>query len=52
MTDRLSLTNALTDADIDRQNAERIAIEIFDAIHDNRHQGRSTRARAAPGGTI
>ena len=35
MTDRLSLTNALTDANIDRQKAERIAIEIFDAIHDN-----------------
>jgi hypothetical protein len=35
MTDRLSLTNALADADIDRQKAERIATEIFDAIHDN-----------------
>jgi len=35
MTDRLSLTNALTDANIDRQKAERIATEIFDAIHDN-----------------
>jgi flagellar motility protein MotE (MotC chaperone) len=29
------LTNALADADIDRQKAERIATEIFDAIHDN-----------------
>jgi hypothetical protein len=35
MADRLSLTNALTEADIDRQKAERIATEIFDAIHDN-----------------
>ncbi len=35
MTDRLSLTNALTDANIDRQKAERIATEIFDAIYDN-----------------
>lgn len=35
MTDRLSLTDALADANIDRQKAERIATEIFDAIHDN-----------------
>ena len=35
MTDRLSLTNALADADIERQKAERIATEIFDAIHDS-----------------
>jgi hypothetical protein len=35
MTDRLSLTNALADANIDRNAAERIATEIFDAIHDN-----------------
>jgi hypothetical protein len=35
LTDRLSLTNALADADIERQKAERIATEIFDAIHDN-----------------
>ena len=35
MTDRLSLTNALADANIDRAKAERIATEIFDAIHDN-----------------
>jgi hypothetical protein len=35
MTDRLSLTNALANANIDRQKAERIATEIFDAIHDN-----------------
>jgi hypothetical protein len=35
MTDRLSLTNALAEANIDRQKAERIATEIFDAIHDN-----------------
>jgi hypothetical protein len=32
MTDSLSLTNALADADIDGQKAERIATEIFDAI--------------------
>jgi hypothetical protein len=35
LTDRLSLTNALADDNIDRQKAERIATEIFDAIHDN-----------------
>ena len=35
MTDRLTLTNALADANIERQKAERIATEIFDAIHDN-----------------
>jgi hypothetical protein len=35
MTDRLSLTNALADANIDRKAAERIATEIFDAIHEN-----------------
>jgi hypothetical protein len=35
MADRLSLTNALADANIDRQKAERIATQIFDAIHDN-----------------
>jgi hypothetical protein len=35
LTDQLSLTNVLADADIDRQKAERIATEIFDAIHDN-----------------
>ena len=35
LTDRLSLTNALADADIERQKAERIATEIFDAIHDH-----------------
>jgi hypothetical protein len=35
MTDRLSLTNALADANIDRQKTERIATEIFDAIHEN-----------------
>jgi hypothetical protein len=35
LTDRLSLTNALADANIDRQKAERIATEIFDAIHNN-----------------
>lgn len=35
MTDRLSLANALAEAKIDRPAAERIATEIFDAIHDN-----------------
>jgi hypothetical protein len=35
MTDRLSLANALADAKMDRSAAERIATEIFDAIHDN-----------------
>jgi hypothetical protein len=35
LTDRLSLTNALADANIDRQKAERIATEIFAALHDN-----------------
>ena len=35
MTDRPSLTNALADANIERQKAERIATEIFDAIHDH-----------------
>ena len=35
MTDRLSLANALADAKIDRPAAERIATEIFDAIHDS-----------------
>jgi hypothetical protein len=35
MTDRLSLTNALADANIDRQKAERIATGSFEAIHNN-----------------
>lgn len=35
MTDRLSLTNALAEAKIDRSAAERIATEIFDAIHES-----------------
>lgn len=35
MTDRLSLANALSEAKIDRSAAERIATEIFEAIHDN-----------------
>jgi len=34
-TDRLSLANALEAANIDRPAAERIATEIFDAIHSN-----------------
>jgi hypothetical protein len=48
MTDRFSLTNALADANIDRQKAERIATEIFDAIHDvvaNKSQCRSPGGR-------
>jgi hypothetical protein len=32
MTDRLSLTKALADANIDRQKAERIATIIFEAV--------------------
>ena len=35
MTDRLSLTNALADAIIDRQKAERIATGSSTRIHDN-----------------
>jgi hypothetical protein len=35
MTDRLSLTNALADANIDRQNAERIATVIVRAIRNS-----------------
>jgi hypothetical protein len=34
-TDRLSLANALEAANIDRPAAERIATEIYDAIHNN-----------------
>jgi hypothetical protein len=34
-TDRLSLANALEAASIDRPVAERIATEIYDAIHNN-----------------
>ncbi|MBV8119771.1 MAG: hypothetical protein JO081_07525 [Alphaproteobacteria bacterium] len=35
MTDRLSLANALADANIDRAAAERIATEIFDALQSS-----------------
>jgi len=35
MADRLSLANVLAEARIDRSIAERIATEIFDAIHDS-----------------
>lgn len=35
MTDRLSLTNALEAAGIERKAAERVASEIFDAINEN-----------------
>jgi hypothetical protein len=34
-TDRLLLANALEAASIDRPAAERIATEIYDAIHNN-----------------
>jgi hypothetical protein len=34
MVDRLSLTNALTAGNIEREAAERIATEIFDAIRE------------------
>jgi hypothetical protein len=54
MTDRLSLTNALADANIDRQKAERIATEIFDAIHDNVAASRtcsSSKRSSKPGST-
>ena len=35
MTDRLSRANVIAEAKIERSVAERIATEIFDAIHDN-----------------
>lgn len=35
MTDRLTLADALADAKIERSAAERIATEIFEAIHDS-----------------
>jgi len=35
MTDRLTLTRALESGGMDSQAAERIATEIYDAIHDN-----------------
>lgn len=35
MTDRLTLTRAFEGAGIASEAAERIATEIFDAIHDN-----------------
>lgn len=35
MTDRLSLVNVLAEAKIERSAAERIATEIFEAIHDS-----------------
>jgi hypothetical protein len=35
MADRLSLANAPAEAKIERSAAERIATEIFDAIHDS-----------------
>ncbi len=35
MTDRLSLTRALEGGGINSEAAERIATEIYDAIHDN-----------------
>jgi hypothetical protein len=35
MTDRLTLTRALESSGMDSAAAERIATEIYDAIHDN-----------------
>ena len=35
MTDRLSLTRAFEGAGLKSDDAERIATEIYDAIHDN-----------------
>ena len=35
MSDRLALANAIEDAGIPRNKAERVASVIFDAIHDN-----------------
>ena len=35
MTDRLTLTRALESSGMESQAAERIATEIYDAIHDN-----------------
>ena len=35
MSDRLALSNAIEDAGIERDKAQRLASVIFDAIHDN-----------------
>jgi hypothetical protein len=35
LTDRVSLSNVLADANFDRKAAERIAAEILHAIHEN-----------------
>jgi hypothetical protein len=35
MSDRLALSNAIEDAGIPRDKAQRVASVIFDAIHDN-----------------
>jgi hypothetical protein len=35
MSDRLALANAIEDAGIPRDKAQRVASVIFDAIHDN-----------------
>ena len=35
MSDRLALANAIQDAGIERDKAERLATVIFNAIHDN-----------------
>jgi hypothetical protein len=35
MSDRLALANAIEDAGIERDKAQRVASVIFDAIHDN-----------------
>jgi hypothetical protein len=44
MSDRLALANAIEDAGIPRDKAERVASVIFDAIHDNV----ATKADIAP----
>jgi hypothetical protein len=48
MTDRLALTNALADANIDRQNAEHIATVIVRAIRNSA----GAAARAAHRGCL
>jgi hypothetical protein len=47
MSDRLALANAIEDAGIPRDNAQRVASVIFDAIHDNV----ATKADIAPPAT-
>jgi len=58
-TDRLSLANALEAANIDRPAGERIATEIYDAIHNKSRPSRICRklahedaARKLPEGSL